>query len=150
MNDQPGRRFRAELASVYSALSALPPDAAGEEWRAGGWTRNQIVGHMIDSATNNRQRFVRAGTEGEFTGPNYDQEPWVAAHGYGEQPWGTLLEWWRVEHEILAAVVDRIPAERLEARCVVGAAAPVTLRFLIEDYFPHQRHHLEQLQAKRR
>ena len=51
----------------------------------------------------------------------------------------------RVEHEILAAVVDNIPQERLEASCVVGDDAPVTLRFLIEDYVSHQRWHLSQI-----
>ena len=100
---------------------------------------------MLDSATNNRQRFVRAGTEGSYTGPSYAQEAWVAAHGYGEQSWVTLLRWWEVEHEILVAVVDRIPEERLEASCVIGAEAPVTLRFVIEDYLRHQRGHLAQL-----
>ncbi len=56
------------------------------------------------------------------------------------KPWETLLRWWHVEHEILMAVVDRIPEERLEARCVVGDdEAPVTLRFLIEDYVTHQQ-----------
>ena len=51
------------------------------------------------------------------------------------QTWETLLRWWQVEHEILAAVVDRIPEDRLEAVCIVGEDAPVSLRFLIEDYF---------------
>jgi hypothetical protein len=27
---------------------------------AGGWSRKQILGHLIDSASNNHQRFVRA------------------------------------------------------------------------------------------
>ena len=61
------------------------------------------------------------------------------------RPWETLLGWWKVEHEILAAVVDCIPEERLEASCVVGDDAPVTLRFLIEDYVSHQRWHLAQI-----
>jgi hypothetical protein len=52
-----------------------------------------------------------------------------------------------VEHEILAAVVDRIPEERLESICTVGENNPVTLRFLIEDYLRHQHWHLAQLTA---
>jgi hypothetical protein len=71
----------------------------------------------------------------------------VAAHGYAEQPWETLLRWWQAEHDILMAVVDRILEEQLEASCVVGEDAPVTLRFLIVDYLHHQRWHLKQLQA---
>ncbi|MGD0097006.1 MAG: DinB family protein [Terracidiphilus sp.] len=139
--------FRAELDSVYATLLALSPELAGRPWRDGGWTRKQIVGHMLDSAANNRQRFVRASSDGCFVGPNYGQDAWVAAHGYADQPWATLLDWWKVEHEILAAVVDRIPEERFEAICKVGEDASVTLRFLVEDYFPHQRGHLAQLVA---
>ena len=44
----------------------------------------------------------------------------MAAHGYAHLSWETLVEWWKVEHEILLAVVDRIPEERLEALCTVG------------------------------
>jgi hypothetical protein len=62
-------------------------------------------------------------------------------------PWATLLQWWEVEHEILAAAVDRLPGERLDAVCIIGEDAPVTLRFVIEDYIRHQRWHLEQLKA---
>jgi len=139
------RQFRTEVDAVYAALLSLPPEITDTPWRAGGWTPKQIVGHMLDSAANNRQRFVRAAAHGSFAGANYEQEAWVAAHGYALQPWATLLRWWLVEHEILAAVVDRIPAEQLEASCAVGDDAPVSLRFLIEDYFPHQRWHLAQL-----
>jgi hypothetical protein len=103
------------------------------------------MGHMLDSAANNRQRFVRAASGAEYTGPQYEQDAWVAAHGYASQPWAALLDWWRVEHEILASVVDRIPEERLETVCHVGDDAPVSLRFLIEDYPRHQHGHLKQL-----
>ena len=103
-----------------------------------------IAGHMIDSSANNRQRFVRASAEGEHTGPQYGQDAWVAAHGYASQSWETLLGWWNTEHAILAAVVDHISEDRLEASYAVGSDAPVTLRFLIEDYIAHQKWHLKQ------
>jgi hypothetical protein len=144
---QIAQQFRADLDEVHHALIWVPEALADVPWRDGGWTRKQIVGHLLDSAANNRQRFVRATSEGSFNGPNYGQDAWVAAHGYADQTWGTLLGWWEAEHEILMAIVDRIPAERLEAQCVVGEDAPVTLRFLIEDYVTHQRWHLKQLLA---
>jgi hypothetical protein len=139
------REFRSELGVLQAMLLGLDPALADVPWRAGGWTRKQIVGHLLDSATNNRQRFVRASTDGRYAGPFYTQKAWVAAHGYAEQSWETLLRWWQAEHEILAAVVDRIPEEGLSAECVVGDDAPVTLRFLIEDYLAHQRWHFAQL-----
>jgi hypothetical protein len=141
------QRFRADLDEVHRMLLSVPASLADVPWREGGWTRKQIVGHMLDSAANNRQRFVRASTEGSYQGPKYAQDAWVAAHGYANQAWETLLGWWETEHEILISIVDRIPEEQLEASCVVGTDPPVTLQFLIEDYITHQRWHLKQLLA---
>ena len=148
MPTQLAQDFRIELDNLRSVLLSLSPALADSPWRPGGWTRQQVLGHLLDSAANNRQRFVRAAIEGEFTGPSYMQEAWVAAHGYQSQPWETLLRWWQAEHEILAAVVDNISENRMDASCVVGTNAPVTLRFLIEDYLEHQRWHIAQLSTQ--
>lgn len=140
-------QFRTQLDDIRSTLIHFPQELADTPWRPGGWTRKQIVGHLLDSAANNRQRFVRASIDGVYEGPGYAQDGWVAAHGYETQSWVTLLGWWQTEHEILAAVVDRIPEERLSASCKVGDGDPVTLQFLIEDYVRHQRHHFDQIAA---
>ena len=148
MTTQLAATFRSELEEIRAAIHAVPADLADKPWREGGWTRKQVMGHMLDSATNNRHRFVGAGIDGHYKGPQYDQKPWVNAHGYAEQDWEALLRWWDVEHEILASVVERIPEERLEAICAVGDEAPVTLRFLIEDYLRHQRGHAKQISGE--
>ncbi len=145
MRDQLAEQFRAGLDQVHQALMRVPPEWADLPWRDGGWTRKQIIGHLLDSATNNRQRFVRAAIDGQYAGPTYAQNSWVDAHGYATQPWNTLLSWWEVEHEILMAVVDHIPDDKLEARCIVGDDQPVSLRFLIRDYLEHQHWHLKQI-----
>jgi hypothetical protein len=62
--DSLARKFRADLDEVHRALIAVPAELADLPWREGGWTRKQIVGHLLDSATNNRQRFVRAAIDG--------------------------------------------------------------------------------------
>ena len=145
MTSEIAQSFRTQLNEIHAALFAISPTLADTPWRPGGWTRKQIVGHLLDSAANNRQRFVRATTKGKYAGPKYEQEAWVAAHGYAEQNWDDLLLWWSAEHEILMAVVDRIPEDKLEALCRVGDDEPVTLGFLIEDYLRHQKHHLAQI-----
>ncbi|GGG99258.1 DinB family protein [Silvibacterium dinghuense] len=139
--------FRDGCAALESALRAVPEALADTPWRAGGWTRKQILGHMIDSAANNHQRFVRAAIDGDYTGPFYQQEAWVEAHGYTAMSWPVLLRWWQNYHELLIAVVERIPSERLDSPCRVGTNPPVTLAFLIEDYLAHQQHHLRQIQS---
>ncbi|MGC1300154.1 MAG: DinB family protein [Alloacidobacterium sp.] len=141
------RDFVAGCEAIRHSLLEVPEDVAGLPWRAGGWTRKQVLGHMIDSAANNHQRFVRAALDGSYTGPFYAQEGWVAVHGYSDMAWSTLLGWWQTYHEILKAVVERIPDARLDADCRVGDDEPVTLRFLIEDYIAHQQHHLAQIRC---
>jgi hypothetical protein len=137
--------FVAGCEAIRLSLLQVPEEVVGFPWRVGGWTRKQVLGHMIDSAANNHQRFVRAALDGSYVGPFYAQEGWVAAHGYNEMPWPTLLGWWQTYHEMLKAVVERIPTDRLTAECLVGKEQPVTLQFLIEDYIAHQRHHLAQI-----
>ena len=50
MPTQTAREFRAALDKLLAALLALPPALADVPWRVGGWTRKQIVGHLLDSA----------------------------------------------------------------------------------------------------
>ena len=145
MATETAQAFSGKLNEIHATLFEVSPTLADTPWRPGGWTRKQIVGHLLDSAANNRQRFVRAAIDGEYAGPGYAQDAWVAAHGYAEQSWDDLLLWWSTEHQLLMTVVDRITEERLGVMCRVGDAEPVTLRFLIEDYAAHQLHHLAQI-----
>ena len=139
------RPFAQGLQQIRTTLWSVPEELADVPWRPGGWTRRQILGHMLDSAANNHQRFVRASLDGAYSGPTYDQQAWVDAHGYAGQSWGTLLAWWSTLHEILSAVVERIPEDRLETVCFVEGDPPTTLRFRIEDYIAHLQHHLHQM-----
>jgi len=147
MPTQIAREFRSRLTELGRVLIAVSPALGDVPWREGGWTRKQIVGHLLDSAANNRQRFARAAIDGAYAGPGYAQDAWVAVHGYAEQNWDDLLRWWQAEHEILSALVDRIPEQRLDSMCRLGDDEPVTLRFLIEDYVRHQEHHFKQITA---
>ena len=139
--------FQLGLKEIRTPLFAIPEELADTPWRPGGWTRKQILGHMLDSAANNHQRFVRASLDGKYSGPTYDQQAWVNAHGYADQSWSDLLAWWSALHQMLDVVVERIPEERMDTICYVEADPPTTLRFRIEDYIAHLRHHVQQMLA---
>jgi hypothetical protein len=109
------------------------------------WSRKEELGHLIDSASNNHLRFVRAALEPEFHGPSYDQNGSVTVHGYRELNWSELLEFWGRYNRLLTRVVARIPQGKLQTRCRVGDSQPVTLQFLIEDYVAHMQHHLDHI-----
>ncbi len=113
----------------------------------GGWSRKQVIGHLIDSASNNHQRFVRASLQGSLEFPGYDQDGCVRVQAVQSAPWPLLVTLWTNYNLYLAHVIAHLPASQLEASCRIGEDAPVTLKFLAEDYLTHLLHHLGQIGA---
>lgn len=139
-----GPSFRNEITAFHHRLSSVS-EHESQVRHDGGWSKKQVLRHLIDSALNNHQRFVRASLDGSYDGPSYHQQGWVNMHGYGVMSWKMLLEYWRIQNELLCEVVDRIPETRSEAPCRIGDDAPVTLRFLVEHYLTHLHHHVSQI-----
>ena len=129
-------------------LRAVADKDAGVKPAPETWSKKEELGHLIDSAANNHVRFVRASLEPEFRGLGYEQDGWVALHGYNEMPWAELIDFWKRYNTLLAGLVRRIPEEHLRKKCVVGESQPVTLRFLIEDYTLHMQHHLDHIMRR--
>jgi hypothetical protein len=112
---------------------------------AGGWSRKQVIGHLIDSASNNHQRFVRAMLREELPFPDYDQAATVRVQAVQEAEWLMLISLWASYNRYLAHVIAQIPADKLDTLCRIGDREPVTLLFLAEDYLAHLLHHLGQI-----
>ena len=113
----------------------------------GGWSRKQVIGHLIDSASNNHQRFVRAALQGSLEFPGYDQDGCVRVQAVRNVPWSLLVALWKNYNLYLAHVIAHLPASQLDAQCRIGENEPVTLKFLAEDYLTHLLHHLGQIGA---
>jgi hypothetical protein len=140
------RRLRAAIAEAEPRLRAIADAAAGAAPPdPEGWSKKQELGHLADSAINNRVRIVKAALEGEFTGPSYDGLGWVKLGGYINTPWQEILDLWKSLNESLATVLEAIPSERFTAPCRIGSDGPVTLEFLIGDYIVHMQQHLDHI-----
>ncbi len=127
-------------------LHAIPESVAALRPAPGAWSIKEIVGHLIDSAANNHQRFVRAPQAGALSLPGYDGDAWVREQGYQERPWPELVELWGLFNRHLAHVISRLPESVLEAPIRIGTDGPFTLRFVVEDYVVHLRHHLSDVE----
>lgn len=140
-----------ELSAVVSqSLAKLQALSEAEVMRsrgAGKWVKKEILGHLIDSAVNNHQRFVRAQTTERLIWPGYEQDRWVALQKYRERPWAEVVGVWEGLNRHIAHVMAHVPPERLGTTCVIGDNEPVTLEWLMGDYVRHLRHHLEQILA---
>ncbi len=129
------------LHRISGSLSVVPASP-------GGWSRKQIMGHLIDSASNNHQRFVRAMLQPSLEFPKYDQDGNVRAQAVQEADWELLVSLWAAYNRFLAHVIAQIPESKLRTPCRIGDGEAVTLDFLARDYVSHLVHHLEQIVGK--
>jgi hypothetical protein len=139
------RDLRQTIEAALPKLRAISDAAAGEPRAPGKWSRKEIIGHLIDSASNNHQRFIRAQQGGTLSFPPYDQNHWSASQHCNERRWDDLIALWHAYNAHLAHVIARIPDAHLAVPCVIESATPVTLEFLVTDYVVHLRHHLAQV-----
>lgn len=123
-------------------MERTPEELAHVRLREGAWTLAEIVGHLIDSACNNHQRFVRLRFGDLESFPGYDAEPWISAQCYGAMDFCKLAQLWARFNEYLLELVLSTPQDALGNvwKTPDGDAA---LAFLMEDYYAHMHRHVE-------
>jgi hypothetical protein len=132
------------LDASRARLLAISEQAAGQSLGPGKWSKKEILGHLIDSAANNHQRFVRLQHEDGLVLPSYRQTEWVRTQNYTGRNWRDLVDLWLAYNRHLAHVVRHADA-RAAKHVWKSPGGDVDLQFLIEDYLQHLRHHLQQL-----
>ncbi|HUI10096.1 MAG TPA: DinB family protein [Bacteroidota bacterium] len=139
------RDLKGVIDDAKPRLGAITEGRASAKPYPDKWSLKEILGHLLDSATNNRQRIIRMQEFSDIGVFTYDQEPWVALQHYHSEPWAPLVEFWYLYNAHIAHMMAHVKEEALAHTCDMGYAAPATLRFVMEDYVRHLRHHLEQI-----
>jgi hypothetical protein len=148
--------FRATLAAESARLLAMDENRASHKPAPGKWSPKEIVGHLIDSASNNHGRFVRAQQNEDMVFEPYDQDFWVSAQRYQDREWHDLVSLWNDLNTHIASVVAVISPECLSRQRTVHnldrvgfrtvpRSSPVTLDYFVRDYLVHMKHHLAQI-----
>jgi hypothetical protein len=137
-------------------LLALGDEDSARRPAAGKWSPREILGHLIDSASNNHQRFVRALWQDDLIFTGYAQAEWVEAQQYQQAPWRELVTLWQHFNRHLARVMNAVPESvrtrlhhrhnlHLLAWQPVAEHEPATLDYFMRDYVRHLEHHLRQI-----
>lgn len=133
------------MEAAREKLAAIGEEEAGRPVTAGGWSRKEILGHLVDSASNNHQRFVRCLLYGGLAGwPDYEQRGWVETGRYQALEWAGLVEFWWGYNRLLQHILAGAPEEKMGLRCRVGEWEK-PLGEVAEAYVEHLEHHLEQI-----
>lgn len=134
--------IRAAVTAARPHLEAITPETARLKSAPNEWSKQEILGHLIDSAYNNHQRLVRGAYNAAMDFPPYKQESWVALQVYNERDWHELITLWTAVNAHLCAMIEQLTDAQLENPCNIGRAEPVTLRFVVNDYPRHLNMHL--------
>jgi len=128
--------------TIPGLLNAIDEQAFSAKPAPQKWSKKEIIGHLIDSATNNHQRFVRGQFE-ENPKIVYDQNKWNDHNYYNLIDGKQIIAFWAFYNKHLVEVIKNIPEEKLKN--IVNTEGRYTLEFLIIDYVEHMEHHLRQV-----
>lgn len=143
------RQIRSLISTVEPQLSRMNHHEMGVKPDPHKWSKKEILGHLIDSAANNHQRFVRAVNKIASQFPTYDQDEWVRIQQYNEMPWSFLVTLWSAYNSLLSHIIEHIPESAGSSPCNIGKEEPVTLEFVVKDYLHHLQHHLQDILGKK-
>ena len=155
-NKTSGQKLREIVLLARERLQAVDETKSARRPAPGKWSAKEVIGHLIDSASNNHQRFIRAQFQDHLIFPGYDQEAWVEIQDYQNREWIALIELWIQFNLHLAQVIDRVPdhiarhpheehnLDRIAWK-TIPADETATLKYFMADYVGHLEHHLRQI-----
>jgi hypothetical protein len=154
-----GQILRSIVEGSVPVLEELSDADAGEKPATDRWSTKEVLGHLIDSATNNHRRFIIAYSMSDLISEGYDADVWVTLQDYQNREWSSIIGLWDRYNRHIAAVLDRLPEDIVRrehaahnfhemAWRLVPANTPTTLGYLIRDYIGHLEHHLRQILPK--
>ena len=130
-------------------LGNLTEDVVVKRSGEGVWSIKEILGHLVDSAANNHQRFVRLQITKDLQFPDYsrDNDRWVAIQVYNRTDWKALIQLWRHYNLHLARIIGAVDQRCTDNAWQVNRQTRYTLGELMIDYPVHMKTHLKQIEA---
>jgi hypothetical protein len=144
----------AEIVSLTGEweprLFSLPEEVISQRRNSQNRTIRQIVGHMVDSASNNIHRVVHLQYQpSPLVFPNYASEGnndrWIAIQHYQEEDWSDLIRLWKHSMLHFSHVIKHVDREKLNREWIAGPGKMVTLESMITDFNRHLKLHLSEI-----
>jgi hypothetical protein len=115
-------------------------------------TIKQILGHMVDSVSNNTHRIVHLQyQDSPFRFPNYatngNNDRWIAIQDYQNENWNNLIQHWKYAHLHLIHVIGNVNHEKLDNEWISDSKyGNIKLMDMITDFQRHFNLHLGEIQ----
>ena len=131
-------------------LMSLPAEVITERKNIQNRTIKQILGHLIDSTSNNTHRIIHLQYQDspvEF--PNYatngNNDRWIAIQNYQGENWENLILFWKYINLHLVQVIENIKVEKLGNEWIASAENKISLEKMVMSYLDHFELHLNEI-----
>ncbi|HEX2945163.1 MAG TPA: DinB family protein [Clostridia bacterium] len=113
-------------------------------------TIKQIVGHMIDSASNNTHRIIHLQYQASpLIFPDYaslgNNDRWIAIQNYQDEKWHDIVQLWKYSNIHIVHVINNVSIEKLDNVWISALNNAIPLKAMIIDYLRHFRLHLSEI-----
>ena len=134
-----------------SKLLSLPEETITVRRNSQNRNIKQIVGHLVDSASNNIHRAVHLQyRETPLDFPNYatfgNNDRWIAIQNYQDENWENLVQLWKYSILHFAHVILQIKPEKLGNEWISGEGKNISLKEMVEYFLPHFKLHLVEIE----
>jgi hypothetical protein len=131
-------------------LLVLSKDLITEGRNSQNRTIKQIVGHMIDSASNNTHRIVHLqNQESPLRFPNYatngNNDRWIAIQNYQDEDWKSMINLWKYSNWHIVHVIKHVDSSKLDNQWYYSEERLISLKAGILDYLRHFKLHLDEI-----
>jgi hypothetical protein len=131
-------------------LAGLPEESISGQRNSQNRSVKQILGHLIDSTSNNTHRVVHLQYQtSPFAFPNYatygNNDRWIAIQNYQDEDWHNMIQLWKYSMLHFCHVISNIDDRRLGNEWISGPDEKITLRTMILDFPKHFRLHLSEI-----
>ncbi len=129
-----------DLLAAFTALMTENASLADIRLAEDKWTLKEMVAHLIDSASNNHQRFVRLQLEPVLVFPKYDAEEWKNVTRIESFDYATLVTLWKTYNALILYVIGTMDPAAL-GHVWRREDKDLSLEALVHDYFAHMELH---------
>ena len=140
----------AQIDKWMPKLTALPEEIISEPRNSQHRNIKQILGHLIDSTSNNTHRVVHLQyQDNPFSFPNYatfgNNDRWIAIQNYESADWNKMIQLWKYSLLHYCHVINNVNDQKLENEWISGPEKNITLRTMIVDFPKHLKLHLDEI-----
>jgi hypothetical protein len=151
MNFEPlCKEIETLVAEWEPKLSSLNEETISQRRNIQNRTIKQIVGHLIDSASNNIHRIVHLqNLEPPLVFPNYaslgNNDRWIAIQDYQNEDWNILVQLMKYSYLHISHVIRNVDPDKLNNEWIAGHDRNIKLKDLIVDFLRHLKLHLSEI-----